>query len=223
MESNRRKIEKEIVKTISPKISQLGFRLVDKDLNMFVYSQNDVKWELSFYLYNNNIYSLFCKAAVRYIKLTQIINDLLINTEFTGNFDCGVGILEDELKIVKETQSLRISNIGAVSDFSKQFLERIIKIKDRFWIPQSDPTSQMESFKKSFHHWINSDLVQNVVLCISTGIKENDLEKIKFGFERGYDEIMGTIKNYGNNYNLEKMKEMIDLLHMRVKEKGYNL
>ena len=223
MVSNRKKIEKEIVKTISPKISQFGFQLTDKELNMFAFVQNSVKWELSFYLYNSSIYSLFCKASVKYIELTHIINDLLINTEFKGYFDYGVGILEDELKIVKEKQSLKISNIEEVNDFSEQFFARIIKIKERFWIPQSDPTSQMESFKKSLHHWINSDLVQNVALWISTGIKENDLEKIKFGFERGYNEISETIKNYGNNYNLEKMKEIIDLLHLRVKEKGYNL
>jgi hypothetical protein len=164
---------------------------------------------------------LFCKASVKYIELTQIIKDLLINTDFKGYFDSGVGIIEDELKIVKEKQSLKISNIDEVNDFSEHFFARIIKIKERFWIPQSDPISQMESFKKSLHHWINSDLIQNVALWISTGIKENDLEKIKFGFERGYNEISETIKNCGNNYNLEKMKEMIDMLHLAVKEKGY--
>ncbi|MDR1273040.1 MAG: hypothetical protein LBK12_00675, partial [Odoribacteraceae bacterium] len=65
--SNRKQIEKEIVKTIYPKISQMGFKLVDKDLNKFAFIQSNVKWELFFYLCNNNIYSLFCKASVRYL------------------------------------------------------------------------------------------------------------------------------------------------------------
>jgi hypothetical protein len=207
--ASRKTIEKEIVKTISSKISQFGFKLSDKEINLFDSIQNNIKWELHFHLYNNSVYSLFCKAAVRYIELTQIIHDLLINTEFEGRLNCGVGIVEDELKIVKEKQSLKISNIEEVNDFSELFFERIIKIKEMFWIPQSDPNAQMESFKKTFHHWINGDFIQNVALWISTGIRDNDINKIKFGIERGYQ--------------LGRDQEMIDLLYLRITEKGYNI
>jgi hypothetical protein len=139
----------------------------------------------------------------------MIINNLLTGTELEGRFDCGVGILEDELKIIKEKQSLKISYMEDVNDFSEQFLERIIKIKEMFWIPQSDPSAQMESFKKTFHYWINGDFAQNISLWISTGIRDNDVDKIKFGIERGYQ--------------LKRNKELIDLLYLQIKERGYRI
>jgi hypothetical protein len=63
----------------------------------------------------------------------------------------------------------------------------------------------MESFKKPHvGHWINGSMTQNVLLWVSTGIKENNIEKIEYGFSRGFDWISEVKRINGTNYHLEQ-------------------
>ena len=220
--SNRKKIEKAIVKEISTKVSQLNFKLVDKELNGFEVVQDNLKWGFSFYLTNQSIYSLFCQATVTYIDLSQIINSLLLDTEWHDAFSSGVGITDNDLKITQESESLQISDLEEVDCLSNLFFARILKIKELFWIPQSDPTSQMESFKKPLVvHWVNGSFIQNVLLWISIGIKESNIEKIVYGLNRGYNHISEVERLYGKNYQLGQNKQLLDILSIKLAEKGY--
>lgn len=187
--SNRRKIEKCIVDEIRPVISDYGFKLVDKDLNLFEAERENVKWGIRFHLYNNKVYSLFCKVSVVYTDLTKIINDLLVDTELSDYFECGVGLTEDELRVTKSNDTLKIDQIDDVENFSVSFLDRIRMIEKLFWIPESNPISQMESFKKSVVFWKNSLLSQNIAMWVAEGIKENDVESVKYGLNRGSEAL----------------------------------
>jgi hypothetical protein len=220
--SNRKKIEKAIVKEISKKISQLGFKLVDKELNDFELVQDNVRWGLYFYLTNQSSYSLFCKADVMYFDLSQIISSLLVDTEWENTFSNRVGITDNDLRITKEKDLLKISDLEEVNNFSELFFERIKKIKENFWIPQSNPTSQMDSFKKQqVVHWVNGNFIQNVFLWISTGIKENNIEKIEYGLNRGYSHISEVERLYGKNYHLEQDQQLLNTLSINLVEQGY--
>ena len=219
--SNRKKIEKEIAKEISTKVSQFDFKLVGiKELIEFEAIHDNVKWEFWFYLTNKNIYSLFCKAGVTYVELSEIINTMLNDTELSRD----ISIVEDELRITKEDNSLKISCLEEVNSFCELFFERIKKIKENFWIPCSDPISQMESFKKQHvGHWINGSMTQNVLLWVSTGIKENNIEKIEYGFRRGFNWIDEVKRLYGTNYHLEQDEHFLNALFNKMTGKGYIL
>jgi hypothetical protein len=221
--SNRRNIEKLLSKEILKRLSPWGFRIVDSELNQFEFVKDNIKWGLIFHLWNNNIYSLFCKAEVRYIDLTEIIKTLLIDTEFYDYFNCGIGIINDELRITNEKKSLKIADSDDIDAFSEVFFERIEKIRDLFWIPQSEPINQMESFKKPVANWVNGDFIQNCAIWISTGIKNNNVETVKYGFERGYEIIFENEKLYGKNYHGENEKLLMDILYKIVKNKGFDI
>jgi hypothetical protein len=75
----------------------------------------------------------------------------------------------------------------------------------------------MESFKQPLVvHWVNGDFIQNVFLWISTGIKENNKEKIEYGFSRGYNHISEVERLYGKNYHLEQNKQLLNTLSVRL-------
>jgi len=217
--SNRKKIEKEITKEISTKVSQFGFKLVGtKELIEFEAIHNNVKWELWFYLTNTTIYSLFCKASVTYVELSEIINTILDDAELSRD----IRIVDNDLKITKENGSLKISCLEEINSFCELFFERIKKIKENFWIPYSDPISQMESFTKPHvGHWINGDMTQNVLLWVSTGIKEDNIKKIEYGFSRGFSWIAEVKRLYGTNYHLEQDEYFLNILNKKLAEKGY--
>lgn len=214
--TNRRKLEKEITEKIRVKVSLLGFNLKDKSLNFFEYIKDSVKWEFWFYLTGSKPYSLFLKVGITYLELNAVINRLLVETNDDINNKLEIGMATNDFKIIKNVPDLKISNIDTLEDFTDYLYCRIKEIEDKFWIPQSTPFEQIESFiEKMPGHWLNPILIQNVMICVATGILNKNSELIRKCLEKG----MSSLSEKSQSYEEDKL--LIQTLTQKVNQKGY--
>ncbi|MBB6578795.1 hypothetical protein HNP33_002897 [Comamonas odontotermitis] len=137
-------------------------------------------WGVSFNLSGREEYSIYSSQDVSYNEYSAILKSKL-DSIFTQDDPLIVGIVSRNIDFSSFKLTVE-SDVKLLIDF---FRDKIKETESIFYEPYSDESNVVKKNMSSFHwKWPSQPYMQFVLFMIGYAIKNNDLSKIEFAYEK---------------------------------------
>lgn len=169
-------ITDQLFQSLSVKLAHHGYFVANSDSEQYLLKKQvaNCTWQITYSFSGEGPYSVMATGMVIYEDITNIIVNLLKETEFS-NLNTLVGVSKWLAKISGDLNKINIRDLRDADLFYSTMSSIIELTEEQFFIPYSDIELSVKEFMKPLPwKWPNSSVFQCAAIVVGYGILKKD-------------------------------------------------